>query len=86
MLLSASTILGAHVEDPCLGCSTTLSYCSRSQGLPPCREERASKSFWGVRFKDTYDAYPRPVMKADACRVLYMHYYGGEPWARCHFV
>ncbi|KAK9834860.1 hypothetical protein WJX81_004486 [Elliptochloris bilobata] len=28
-------------------------------------------------FKDTYDSLPKPVMKADACRVLYMHKYGG---------
>lgn len=30
-----------------------------------------------TRFKDTYDSLPKPVMKADACRVLYMHKYGG---------
>ncbi|KAK9834859.1 hypothetical protein WJX81_004379 [Elliptochloris bilobata] len=28
-------------------------------------------------FKDTYDSFPKPVMKADACRVLYMHHHGG---------
>ena len=30
-----------------------------------------------VRFKETYDALPKPIMKADACRALYMHFYGG---------
>ena len=31
------------------------------------------------RFKDTFDALPYPVMKADACRYLYMHQFGGAP-------
>ena len=35
-----------------------------------------------TRFKDTYDSLPKPVMKADACRVLYMHKYGGARWSR----
>jgi len=29
------------------------------------------------RFKETYDSLSFPVMKADACRYLYMHRYGG---------
>ncbi|KAK9825165.1 hypothetical protein WJX81_000314 [Elliptochloris bilobata] len=28
-------------------------------------------------FRDTFDALPAPVMKADACRYLYMHHFGG---------
>ncbi|KAK9834841.1 hypothetical protein WJX81_002915 [Elliptochloris bilobata] len=28
-------------------------------------------------FKDTYDALPKRIMKADTCRALYMHHYGG---------
>ncbi|KAK9834869.1 hypothetical protein WJX81_004897 [Elliptochloris bilobata] len=28
-------------------------------------------------FKDTYDSFAKPVMKADASRVLYLHHYGG---------
>ena len=34
-----------------------------------------------LRFKDTYDALPKPIMKADACRALYMHFYGGASHA-----
>ena len=29
-------------------------------------------------FLDTYDSLPKPVMKADASRYLYMHHMGGE--------
>ena len=29
-------------------------------------------------FLDTYDSLPKPVMKADASRYLYMHHIGGE--------
>lgn len=28
-------------------------------------------------FLDTYDSLPKPVMKADASRYLYMHHIGG---------
>ena len=33
------------------------------------------------RFRETWDALPQPVMKADACRLLYMHHFGGAPRA-----
>ena len=32
-------------------------------------------------FLDTYDALPKPVMKADSVRYLYMHHLGGESHA-----
>ncbi len=35
-------------------------------------------------FLDTYDALPKPVMKADSVRYLYMHHLGGTSHATAH--
>jgi mannosyltransferase OCH1-like enzyme len=53
-------------------CGSATLTCRQALALNQARQH-------ACRFRDVYDALPRAVMKADACRYLYMHHVGGAP-------
>ena len=66
-------------SEPCTGschcCTQFASSLRQYHRIAHCRARLRKHPL--LRFKDTYDALPKPIMKADACRALYMHFYGG---------